>query len=155
MGSETEFVLRIARHGHRAWHARAAVVEHFIRDEQLQKSWVWQRALRLGRGRYRLSFLAGDRERLFLGIPRYLFWDIPKKTLRVLLASATFRPEELFDAMWYFNFRCGQAMEARIISREMREASTRPSKLRAPMWESDSRGAEAALPLNESPKSRA
>jgi glycosyltransferase involved in cell wall biosynthesis len=120
MGSETEFVLRIARQGYRAWHVEAGVVEHLIQTEQMRKSWVWQRALRLGRGRYRLSFLAGEREQLFFGIPRFLFWDIPKKAVRVVLAFLTLRRKTLFHSIWYFNFRRGQAIEARIIYHERR-----------------------------------
>src|SRR5271169_1127428 len=50
MGSETELLLRLDRQGHKAWHVASAVVEHLIRKEQLEKRWIWQRAIRFGRG---------------------------------------------------------------------------------------------------------
>ena len=37
MGSETELVLRLSRHGHKAWHVHGARVEHFIRQGQLER----------------------------------------------------------------------------------------------------------------------
>lgn len=118
MGSETELVLRIGRQGHKAWFVRGAVVEHFIRKEQLRKAWVLQRARRYGRGQYRLSVLAGDSAKLFMGIPRFLFVEIFKKAVRVIIASVSFRREALFRSIWLLNFRRGQLIEARILARE-------------------------------------
>src|SRR5208337_3538308 len=53
MGSETELVRGLGRQGHKAWHVRDAVVEHFVRKDQMDKSWVLGRAIRFGRGRCR------------------------------------------------------------------------------------------------------
>ena len=47
MGSETEILLRLSRQGHRAWFIKEAIVEHFVRKEQLQESWVLRRAVPL------------------------------------------------------------------------------------------------------------
>ena len=69
MGSETEFALRLARQGHKAWYVPNAVVEHFIRAEQLKKEWVLQRAIRFGRGQHRLF----PNAKLWLGIPGSIF----------------------------------------------------------------------------------
>src|SRR5262249_12048730 len=38
MGSEAELLQRLKRQGHEAWYAREAVVEHFIRAYQINKS---------------------------------------------------------------------------------------------------------------------
>ena len=123
MGSETELVLRLSRQGHKSWHVHGAVVEHFIREKQLKKSWVMQRVVRYGRGRYRLSVLAGESPKLFMGVPQYLFFDLFKKAVRIVLALMLFRPEALFRSRWRFNYLRGQAIEARILARE-RSAQT-------------------------------
>ena len=123
MGSETEMVLRIASQGHQAWHVPGAIVEHFIRKEQLQKRWVWGRAVRYGRGQYRLS--AGGKENAveFAGAPVYLYIDMFRKIVRLVVALLFFRGEYLFRSFWYLNFRRGELIEARNMTRERRERS--------------------------------
>ena len=116
MGSETELVLRLCDQGHKAWHVRLAVVEHLVRAEQMDQAWVMQRAIRFGRGRQRIS---PDRK-LWMGIPRRLFRDIPKAGLRMAAARILFQREALFRARWYFNYFCGHAIEARTLERERR-----------------------------------
>ncbi|HEX6980241.1 MAG TPA: glycosyltransferase [Alphaproteobacteria bacterium] len=49
MGSETEFVERLARAGYRCWYTPSAVVQHIIREEQFDRDWILQRAFRYGR----------------------------------------------------------------------------------------------------------
>jgi len=121
MGSETEFVLRLSRKGHQAWHVRAAVVEHLIRREQIRKSWVFQRAIRYGRGFYR-NFRAEQipASKIWAGVPRHLFRDIPKEGLRSGAAYLFFRQEAAFRSFWRFNFLRGQAIEARCFASEQR-----------------------------------
>ncbi|MGB7266751.1 MAG: glycosyltransferase [Terracidiphilus sp.] len=116
MGSETEILLRLSRQGNRAWYVKEAIVEHFIRKEQLQKSWVLRRAVRYGRGQHRL----GPNKNLWMGIPRRLFRDIPKEAFLMARASLVFRPDDLFRAHWRFNFLRGQAYEALMIARARR-----------------------------------
>jgi glycosyltransferase involved in cell wall biosynthesis len=117
MGSETELVLRLGRQGHKAWYIPSAVVEHFIRAEQLRKSWVFGRALRYGRGQYRLyGPVQAEDTRLLLGVPRYLYRKILKQTVLVLSNAILFRRESLFRARWRFNFFRGQIAEARSMS---------------------------------------
>jgi glycosyltransferase involved in cell wall biosynthesis len=109
MGSETELLLRLSRQGHRGWHVPKAVVEHFVREEQLKKAWILQRAIRFGRGQYRLS----PPPKLWIGIPRHLFRDIPKEGLRLVAARLALRKEALFRSRWRFNYLLGLAIEAR------------------------------------------
>ncbi len=116
MGSETELVLRLCNQGHKAWHVRGAVVEHLVRAEQMDEAWIMQRAIRFGRGRHHMS----PDPKLWMGIPRHLFLDIPKAGLRMAAARVFFQHEALFRARWYFNYFCGQAIEARILARERR-----------------------------------
>jgi L-malate glycosyltransferase len=116
MGSETELLQRLARQGHAAWHVPSAIVEHFIRAEQLTRAWVRQRAIRYGRGKYRLSRHAGA-SRAGRGMPTlpYLGRRLLKESLVIAAASALFRHEALFRGLWRFNYWRGQAIEARAL----------------------------------------
>jgi L-malate glycosyltransferase len=123
MGSETELVLRLCRQGHRGWFVPHAVVEHFVRREQLDKDWILQRAIRWGRGRFRM---AANDEKLWMGLPRYLFRDVPKECISLLLASIAFRPDAALRARWRLNILRGKAVEARNLVRERRSELARP-----------------------------
>jgi glycosyltransferase involved in cell wall biosynthesis len=120
MGSETELLLRLGRQGHKAWHVRSAVVEHFVRKEQLERDWIMQRAIRWGRGKYRLYPCV----KLWGDVPRHLFRDLPKEGLRMAAAWATFRQRAFFRSHWDFNVLLGKGIEARIMAQE-RQAETR------------------------------
>jgi glucosyl-dolichyl phosphate glucuronosyltransferase len=50
MGSETEFIGRLAASGARAWFVAGATVSHIVRPEQLSENWVLDRAYRNGLG---------------------------------------------------------------------------------------------------------
>jgi L-malate glycosyltransferase len=113
MGSETEFVRRLARHGYAAWHVPGARVEHFIRDFQMRKSWILRRAIRFGRGMYRMSFLERRTDiPTWLGIPRYLFRELMRKTVSLSTGLVSFRGETAFRARWELNVVRGQIIEA-------------------------------------------
>jgi len=116
MGSETELLVRLGRQGHKAWHVPGAVVEHFIREEQLKKDWVLQRATRWGRGRFRMS----QKSRLWLGLPHHLFRDIPWEAMLIAAARVSFRQRALFRAQWRLKVLCGMASESRLVRRERR-----------------------------------
>ena len=64
MGGETEFLRRVEAAGYTGWFVPEAVVAHIIRSEQLDESWILQRAYRYGIGeglRYvARSMVAGD-----------------------------------------------------------------------------------------------
>ena len=120
MGSETELIQRLLRQGHNAWHIQGAVVEHFIRDYQLKKPWVLSRAIRLGRGEYRLSqsdgFPAGVQ--YWMGVPRFLFRAIVERGILLVLAWISLNEKRRFCARWEFNYQLGKIIEARILNRE-------------------------------------
>jgi glycosyltransferase involved in cell wall biosynthesis len=119
MGSETEFILRLSRQGHEAWHVRRAVVEHLVREAQMKKAWVLQRAISYGRGYYRMFYAEGTPAwKLWMGMPRRLFRDIPKEGLLIGAACLFFKREAIFRSCWRFNFLRGQAMEARRLARQ-------------------------------------
>jgi hypothetical protein len=124
MGSETELLLRLARQGHAAWHAPSAIVQHFIRAEQLTKAWVLQRAIRYGRGKYRLSH-DPEASEVGTGVPTwpYLCRRMLREGLTIAATSVLFRQEALFRGLWRFNYWRGQAAEARILARNRSSSS--------------------------------
>jgi hypothetical protein len=119
MGGETEFILRLNRQGHKGWHVPSAVVEHFIRKEQLERAWVMKRAIRFGRGAYRsVQMMTTDSAKAENGIPRMLFWKMVKEWLFMAAATASFKRAAAFRSLWRFNFLRGQAIEARLLASE-------------------------------------
>ena len=114
MGSETEILMRLGRQGEKAWHVHGAVVEHLVREQQMTQDWVLQRAIRFGRGQYRLS----SGVKLWNGIPRHLLRDIPKEFARIGAAWLTLQPGAAFRSRWRLNVLRGKAMEARMMARE-------------------------------------
>lgn len=119
MGSETELVLRLVREGHKAWHVRDAVVEHFIREDQMNKSWVLRRAIRFGRGRFRISqTVDAVAVPCCLGMPVSLFPRLFKKGVKRAIARLSFNEQAIFSARWEFNYLLGNIIEARVIRRE-------------------------------------
>lgn len=121
MGGETEFISRLDRQGHKGWHVPSAVVEHFIRKEQLEKAWVMKRAIRFGRGAYRSSQgIVPNPSRVQHGIPKSLLWKMVKEGLFLAAATASFKRAATFRSHWRFNFLRGQAIEARYLALEQR-----------------------------------
>jgi L-malate glycosyltransferase len=114
MGSETEILLRLGRQGYRAWHVRNAVVEHWVRSEQLSKAWVLRRATRYGRGWYRMA----PAKKLWMGVPRHLLREVPRALLRMSAATVLHRPDVVMNSRWRLNYLLGEAIEARNIARE-------------------------------------
>ena len=126
IGGETELLMRLARQGHKAWHVRGAVVEHFVQKEYLKQSWVMRRALHFGRGSYRIRRMANDK----VPTRRYLVKAVLKARFDMIKAGVSFKQEDLFQSRWRLNLARGWATEARIWSRQ--SGKTIPIKL----WES-------------------
>jgi glycosyltransferase involved in cell wall biosynthesis len=119
MGSETELVLRLGQQGHKAWHVQDAVVEHFIREYQMERSWVLGRAIRLGRGIFRLLGTADAAAvPCWLGMPVHLFPKLFKKSDKTAKAWLSFNEQAVFSARWELNYLLGHIIEARVIRRE-------------------------------------
>jgi glycosyltransferase involved in cell wall biosynthesis len=126
MGSETEFVRRLVRQGHMAWHVAGAVSEHFIREFQMQPSWIRGRAVRFGRGQFRLARTeAAPATATWLGVPRYLVRGLCEQAARMVRAGAGRDGERLFRARWEFNYLWGQVVEARAMRTEVSPAWAR------------------------------
>jgi glycosyltransferase involved in cell wall biosynthesis len=122
MGSETDFVYRLVKLGFKAWYCPHVVVEHFIPQSHMRSSWVLRRAVRFGRGQYRL--VAQDKRRTYpswFGVPRYIVRELIMQQASVLTALIGFNRKKLFEARWRFNYLWGKAIEARAINLEARE----------------------------------
>jgi GT2 family glycosyltransferase len=116
MGSESEFINRLLRSGCLGWYCTGAVVEHFVPRSHLQRTWILGRAVRYGRGMYRLTMMQrGTVGVPLLGIPRHIFRGMLEEQIRILMALLTFNREKCFQARWRFNFLLGEAIEARNI----------------------------------------
>jgi glycosyltransferase involved in cell wall biosynthesis len=108
MGSESELLERLGREGHKAWHVQNAVVEHFVRDFQLEESYAFKRAIRQGRGSYRLHDCRGSQAPW----PWYAFPRMLKRLFRIAKAHVISDEELLFSSRYDFNFAWGQFVEA-------------------------------------------
>ncbi len=115
MGSESELLQRLKRQGHKAWHVQDAVIEHFIRDYQMDKSWVLKRAIRFGRGQFRLSKLVEPAAApSWLGVPPHYFLRMLKPLIRVAVAWLKSNEQKLLVARWDLNYFWGHIVEARL-----------------------------------------
>lgn len=118
MGSETELTLRLSRLGYKSWHVPTAIVEHFIRADQIRKSWVLDRAIRYGRGKFRLRELEGIGAPWsvwpqWFGVPRRFLLDVVQEEFRVLWGWLTLDERERLLASWNRNYAWGHIIEAR------------------------------------------
>lgn len=123
MGSETELVRRLLRGGHRAWFVRDAVVEHLIREHQMARTWILERAVRFGRGQFRLAQQSGQIDpdaKLWNGVPRHLLREAARQAAAVTRAALTLDREAKFRAQWEFNYIRGVIQEARHARRPTR-----------------------------------
>jgi L-malate glycosyltransferase len=119
-GGDTELTRRLEALGHQSWHVHGAVVRHIIRKEQLDKAWVMRRAIRQGRGEFRLG-QTGEitSRRLLLGAPRYLYRKLYREGRNMTRAWLLRKQEDLFRSQWRFNYIRGQIQEARSLSQEL------------------------------------
>jgi len=127
MGSEAELLRRLAQAGLKAWHCRNAVVEHIIRPFQMTKEWVLARAMRYGRGQYRLAAKDSPTPPAsMLGIPLSLLLHLSAQAFRLGCAKLSGDAEKLFKRRWQLNFLIGKAIEARTLYKEKAGFTARP-----------------------------
>ena len=120
MGSETEFVLRMMRQGVTAWWVPTAVVDHLVRTVQMHPRWIIRRAARAGRGQCRLGLNRPPHATLhFLGITIFLYYEVARKAVGIVVAALLFDGEKLFHRRWALSYICGYALEARASGRRM------------------------------------
>jgi glycosyltransferase involved in cell wall biosynthesis len=120
MGSEADLLRRLAQDGFQAWHCRNAVVQHIIRSFQMREEWVLARAVRYGRGQYRMWAKNLPKQPLsLLGIPVSLLARIAIQGCRIVRAKWNGNPERVFKERWQLNYLTGRAIEARLQSKKL------------------------------------
>jgi glycosyltransferase involved in cell wall biosynthesis len=118
-GGDTELTRRLESLGHRAWHVHDAVVEHFVRQEQLNLTWVMGRAIRHGRGEWRLAQTGESTSgKILFGAPRYLYKRLAREAITTAFAWILRREGDLLQSRWRYNFTRGQIQEARVAFKE-------------------------------------
>jgi glycosyltransferase involved in cell wall biosynthesis len=125
MGSETELTQRLTRGGLRAWHVKRAIVEHVIRPYQLTPKWLHGRAVRFGRGQYRLASRY-QRPRAIFGVPAGPIRGVLSSAARLALAKWRRDPEATFRWRWTLGCSIGSALEAGAVQRERRFGRSSP-----------------------------
>jgi hypothetical protein len=117
MGNESELLQRLKLQGHKAWYVQEAVVEHFIRDYQMNKSWMLKRAIRFGRGQLRLLEASGTTAPRLFGVPRPLFLRMLKRFVKISTSWVKSDKQQMFLARWELNYLWGHVVEARRLRR--------------------------------------
>jgi glucosyl-dolichyl phosphate glucuronosyltransferase len=123
MGSETEFVLRMMETGIKACYVPDAIVEHFVRASQLRTSWIIGRAMRFGRGQYRLhatrrsQAVWGFREPpaghpRIAGVPISLLYQLGRKVAALGVAALRFDKNKLFATLFSLGYVWGYTRAA-------------------------------------------
>jgi L-malate glycosyltransferase len=120
-GSETEFLMRLYKAGFKAWHCKNAVVSHMIRSHQMQKKWVLARAIRFGRGQYRLGREYPECNSAFCGIPWRLVLRILRQTYHLVKVNLIGDTEKIFKGRWRLNYMLGIGLEARRSHKERKQ----------------------------------
>jgi len=116
MGSESAFLYRLAEKGHRSFFINQAAVQHIIRPNQLERSWILSRAQRFGRGQCRLTFSKSGQVAELMGIPR---WILPELALAFFKSRLTNDTGKKFIAEWNFNYAIGYIQEYRLCRKEL------------------------------------
>jgi glycosyltransferase involved in cell wall biosynthesis len=117
-GGETELLMRLDQARFKAWHCKNATVKHMIKSAQMDKKWVLARAVRFGRGQYRLGHVGLDWKSYILGIPVRLYLKIIKRIYCLGKATLSGDAKKIFKEHWYLNYHVGIALEARIMNKK-------------------------------------
>jgi glycosyltransferase involved in cell wall biosynthesis len=119
MGSETDLVRRLHDAGVGLWFCQRATVEHLIPRSHTEVSWILGRAVRFGRGQYRLSSREqGCEATRWFGVPRYLIGRLLTASVDALLARCRFDRKGWFRARWRLSYAWGQVLEDRVLRAE-------------------------------------
>jgi glycosyltransferase involved in cell wall biosynthesis len=121
MGSETEFIRRMDQAGFKPWFSKRVVVYHMVRSHQMDQEWALKRAVRFGRGRYRIWAKRALNSPTLRRISSYLIRQtiiqaqISMQTIRVACAQRGGDADKLFEERWWLNYYIGKALEGRAI----------------------------------------
>jgi glycosyltransferase involved in cell wall biosynthesis len=119
MGSETDFIKRMVREGHKTWYSENAIVKHQIRSSQMTADFVLERAMRFGRGWYRIwaKQIAGSPapSRTTRYLLRYVLirFQIIIQAVHVARLKRAGDSDQLLKRRWWLNYYRGKAIEGR------------------------------------------
>jgi hypothetical protein len=126
MGSEAELVERLTRDGHKRWWIAENQVEHIIRPDQLTLESMLGRAMRSGRGLFRLRPPAIEAH--LFGLPRWAF-RVMFQHGAAAVKNRIFRAKtKYFYHRWYWNYYKGFLMEAEAAKKKQRQAAPAPDE---------------------------
>jgi len=111
MGSETEFLGRLGIAGYKAMFLNNVLVSHQIREEQLNTSWLKNRAIRQGKGlaRHKIDHDKYEKSvKILLGLPRYLLVQYIKSWLMLPFKRLTLSPKNYVSYMYKLYWRKGE-----------------------------------------------
>lgn len=115
MGSETEFVRRLSKLGHRGWHCDASRVTHIIRPEHMDADWIIDRAYRFGLyHEEREETMAGVA--MLMGVPRWRVRRYLEAVARISVAKVLRDFDREFLARWEISCLRGYFAEAKASS---------------------------------------
>ena len=117
MGSETEYLLRLKRAGHKTVYVPSARVEHVVHATQATPEWMLGRSFRLGRGLTRLGLVNPLKKPHPFGVPLAMFPMIGRTWLRYRL-SPLLGWQRHFDVALEYQFLRGSLHELRLIAQE-------------------------------------
>lgn len=116
MGSETEFVHRLARAGYRSWFSNAPSVAHIIPAHAVRVPWMLNRAERFGRAQVRSQLTRGQRGQsppTLFGLPRWMLRCRLELSVRISVARVLRRDEAWFAGRWELGLIRGRMAEWR------------------------------------------
>lgn len=116
MGSESAFLYRLAENGHRSFFINQATVQHIIRPNQLERSWILGRAQRFGRGQCRLGFDKSGPVAELMGFPRWIMLGLVQAFFKSRLTTDVGKK---FMAEWDFNYAIGYIQEYCLCRKEL------------------------------------
>lgn len=127
-GNEAEFLQRLLAKGCKVWWIGEAAVQHIVRQEQMSKRWMWARAVRAGRGHFRLDVARLGMPRRIAGLPRYVVADLARRAWRLLRSYLGRNEIEQFESRYFLHYAWGKLLE----SRRMSAAANRRATAGAP-----------------------
>jgi glycosyltransferase involved in cell wall biosynthesis len=114
MGSETEFIARMARQGHKMCFLPRARVRHIVQKSQLKWRWMLKRCYRHGRTMFAFEKMESGREfPQLLGVPRYLVRRVGERVLTLPFVALRLSPFVLFAHLRGVAYDLGAIREAR------------------------------------------
>lgn len=120
MGSETEFLQRLEREGHKAMWIDEAIVKHIIRENQVTEEWLHGRAFRFGRAAFHSPAdnpVADRTTRYLFGCPRWMIRRYMTVQTEKHLAIFTGNQRKVLERNWKIGELRGMMYEARNLAK--------------------------------------